>query len=265
MQTGGAVIDTLGNNVTFSSPMVSGASPDGGLLKLGSGILFLGNTNTYGGKTIVGAGTLMLTNAAILNSTNGIVISNNATLLQGSSAAFQSDVIITINSGGTYTNSGNQSTLGGVTGSGNYGIGGANQVFTLPQSLTFDGLITGNVHFIIENQSSLNTTNGARTFKLTNPNNNFTSGNILSVGGNGSADSGNGANIGDVTLQLGTNGCIPASTIIRIWGSSAANGSAGGYQNTLDMNGFTNTFSYFQNGGVSGAGTKPGLVTNSAA
>ena len=51
-----AVLDTNGNNVTFSSPL----GGDGGLSKLGFGTLTLAAANGYSGGTTVDAGTLQL-------------------------------------------------------------------------------------------------------------------------------------------------------------------------------------------------------------
>ena len=55
---GGAIIDTQGYNVTIAQALLTGASPDGGLTKLGSGMLTLSAGNTYNGGTTVSGGTL---------------------------------------------------------------------------------------------------------------------------------------------------------------------------------------------------------------
>jgi fibronectin-binding autotransporter adhesin len=52
--------DTNGQNVSFASAMQTGVAGDGGMNKLGTGILTLGGSNTYVGTTIVTAGTLRL-------------------------------------------------------------------------------------------------------------------------------------------------------------------------------------------------------------
>jgi autotransporter-associated beta strand protein len=64
VQAGGAVIDDGGFAVTIAAPLIHdpalGASPDGGLTKLGAGTLTLDDANTYNGPTVVDAGTLAL-------------------------------------------------------------------------------------------------------------------------------------------------------------------------------------------------------------
>ena len=52
-----ALIDTNGNSVSFGT---AGLSFNGGLTKLGAGMLTLGGTDTYTGTTLVSAGTLQL-------------------------------------------------------------------------------------------------------------------------------------------------------------------------------------------------------------
>jgi autotransporter-associated beta strand protein len=66
VQTGGALIDTNGNNVGISLPLVhaSGAATDGGLTKLGSGTLTLTGANNYNGLTVIQKGVLELGSSA---------------------------------------------------------------------------------------------------------------------------------------------------------------------------------------------------------
>jgi autotransporter-associated beta strand protein len=58
VQTGGAIINTEGNNVTVSQALVNGG---GGLTKLGNGTLTLSGNLFYSGTTLVSNGTLMVT------------------------------------------------------------------------------------------------------------------------------------------------------------------------------------------------------------
>ena len=58
VQSGGANINTEGNNVTISQPLLNGG---GGLTKLGSGTLNLSGNLYYSGPTTVSNGTLMIT------------------------------------------------------------------------------------------------------------------------------------------------------------------------------------------------------------
>ena len=55
---GGAVIDTQANAISIKQPLVSGAAPDGGLVKKGSGALTLLSTNSYSGPTVIYGGTV---------------------------------------------------------------------------------------------------------------------------------------------------------------------------------------------------------------
>ncbi|HEU6447449.1 MAG TPA: autotransporter-associated beta strand repeat-containing protein, partial [Verrucomicrobiae bacterium] len=77
INSGGATIDTAGQNVNFTNAIGNGSV--GGLTKIGSGTLTLNGTNRYAGNTFVSAGTLALgsTNTFI---TNSPVIIVNGTL-----------------------------------------------------------------------------------------------------------------------------------------------------------------------------------------
>ena len=55
---GGAVIDTGANTLSIKQPLVSGASVDGGLTKMGTGALYLLSTNSYNGPTSITNGTV---------------------------------------------------------------------------------------------------------------------------------------------------------------------------------------------------------------
>jgi len=69
---GGAVIDTMGNNVTFANSI--GNNGAGVLIKTNTGSLTLLGTNTYGGDTIVAGGTLAIGSDAALG-TSGSYLS----------------------------------------------------------------------------------------------------------------------------------------------------------------------------------------------
>lgn len=69
VQVGGTVINTLGNNITIAQNLVHdpslGTATDGGLTKLGNGMLTLSATvNTFNGPTTVNGGTLQLSGGA---------------------------------------------------------------------------------------------------------------------------------------------------------------------------------------------------------
>lgn len=84
VQIGGAVIDTAGFSGTFNWPMISdpalGGSPDGGLVKIGTGALTLSAENSYIGNTTVSSGTLIVSGSL----SNGTVTVTAAGTLGGS-------------------------------------------------------------------------------------------------------------------------------------------------------------------------------------
>ncbi len=64
VQAGGAIIDVQGFNVALGQSLLHdsslSATPDGGLTKLGSGVLTLTGTNTYTGATTINQGELLV-------------------------------------------------------------------------------------------------------------------------------------------------------------------------------------------------------------
>jgi autotransporter-associated beta strand protein len=90
VQSGGAVIDSDGNNITISQPLLhdpSLLSHDGGLSKVGAGTLVLSGVDTYNGGTFVLDGTLIVSNnMALLNGSNVTV---------GNPAAFPAPIVPT--------------------------------------------------------------------------------------------------------------------------------------------------------------------------
>jgi autotransporter-associated beta strand protein len=72
VQAGGAIIDTQAFSTTVSQQLSHdpslGSTPDGGLQKIGAGLLNLAGYNTYTGNTTVSAGTLQLGNNFALGS-----------------------------------------------------------------------------------------------------------------------------------------------------------------------------------------------------
>jgi autotransporter-associated beta strand protein len=83
VSTAGVMFDSGTNNVTVKLPFrhyASGATTDGGLVKLGTGTLtFSGVTNTYNGMTIVSNGTLVVSNMSAL-SAGHVTVVNSATV-----------------------------------------------------------------------------------------------------------------------------------------------------------------------------------------
>ncbi len=84
VQAGSAIIDVQGFSDTVGQNLLHdpslGATRDGGLTKLGSGVLTLTGTNTYTGGTTITAGTLIVANR--------LAIKDGTSLTVGSAAAF---------------------------------------------------------------------------------------------------------------------------------------------------------------------------------
>lgn len=106
VQSGGAVMDTGGFNVTnllaLQHDATLGATPDGGLTKLSAGTLALIATNSYNGSTTVSGGTLALIGASSVSNSSGIIISNGAIL----DVSGRTDGKLTLVSGQTLSGSG---------------------------------------------------------------------------------------------------------------------------------------------------------------
>lgn len=83
VKAGGAFIDTSNNTVTVAQNLQSGASPDGGLTKLGRGLLILSGTNSYNGTTTVSNGILLLGVANAITNTGAIRVAGGILDLGG--------------------------------------------------------------------------------------------------------------------------------------------------------------------------------------
>jgi autotransporter-associated beta strand protein len=93
VQSGGAVFDTDGRNITFGRALLADAgSPGGGLVKNGDGTLTLTAANTFTGATSINAGSLVV-NGSSLSATT---INSGGTL--GGTGSITS---VTVGSGGT--------------------------------------------------------------------------------------------------------------------------------------------------------------------
>ncbi|MBI1367086.1 MAG: hypothetical protein GC162_00380 [Planctomycetes bacterium] len=74
VQSGGAIIDTNGFNITIAQALLNGGG-GGGLTKLGAGTLTLTSSNTYTGDTTISAGTLSINQTYLADLANVLVAS----------------------------------------------------------------------------------------------------------------------------------------------------------------------------------------------
>ncbi len=85
VQSGGAIIDTNGFNITIAQQLLAG-SPSGGLTKNGSGILTLTGNPTYAGETVINAGQLQLntgtTTLAAISGSGELIVGDGSTATQ---------------------------------------------------------------------------------------------------------------------------------------------------------------------------------------
>jgi autotransporter-associated beta strand protein len=111
VQAGGAIIDDGGFAITIAQSLnhdpALGTTPDGGLTKLGTGVLTLSSSNAYTGPTTISAGTLALFAFGLVPNTTNIYV--------GAGAAFD---------------------VTGTVANGNFGLGNGGQ-------LLGNGLVTG--------------------------------------------------------------------------------------------------------------------------
>lgn len=84
VQAGGAIVDDSGQSIAIGEPLqhdpALGANPDGGLIKLGAGVLTLTATNSYNGDTTINDGTLALAGIGSITNSADIVVADGATL-----------------------------------------------------------------------------------------------------------------------------------------------------------------------------------------
>jgi fibronectin-binding autotransporter adhesin len=134
----GAIIDSDTNAITFLEPLLTdpnlGGAPDGGLKKLGTGTLTMVGTNTFVGKTLVGAGTLIVNGEQV---SSAVVVSNNATL--GGNGVVSN---VTVNAGGTLSPGTNG--IGTLTVSGNVSLAGTTTMEVDKAASTNDVLLATN-------------------------------------------------------------------------------------------------------------------------
>ncbi|MEO8541804.1 MAG: autotransporter-associated beta strand repeat-containing protein, partial [bacterium] len=130
LKTGGGILDTNGFNVTLANPIGNGGN--GGLTKVGNGILTLNAAVNYTGDTTITAGTLAYGANDVLP-TSGTLIMANATLDMGANSGTVGALGLTGNGtiagAGNFTLAGDMVNFGGnrtlsITNSGNTIFGG---------------------------------------------------------------------------------------------------------------------------------------------
>ena len=225
---GGGILDTNGNNVTFSSAALSGT---GGITKQGNGTLTLdGTANAYTGATTISAGTLALANFADISSSS----------------------VVTVNGGATFDIGGNgpgPTAINALSGSGTVQLGG-NGLFIAAASTEFSGAINGSGGLEIgAGTQTLSGVNGYTNATQIDP------GATLALKGNGSI-----ANSAFVGL-VGANATFDISqtnagtSVAALFGSGRV--SLGSKTLTITNGSFFN--GVIQDGGIAG-GTGGGLV-----
>ena len=83
VKAGGAVIDSSNNTVTVAQNLRSGAAPDGGLTKRGTGALILSGSNSYNGATRIEEGTLRAGGAAAIAAGGAVTVAGGCYDLGG--------------------------------------------------------------------------------------------------------------------------------------------------------------------------------------
>ncbi|MGI9087270.1 MAG: autotransporter-associated beta strand repeat-containing protein [Chthoniobacterales bacterium] len=124
-----STVDTGGNATLTLSGGVSG---NGGLTKTGTGTLALTNTGSYGGATVVSAGTLNAGAANALGGTSGVTVNSGGTLLlsnSGTTDRINNAASVNLSSGGVTARTGGILNTGGLSeGTAPTGAGGAGGV-----------------------------------------------------------------------------------------------------------------------------------------
>ena len=108
VKSGGAIIDTAGFDVTNTLALqhdsTLGGTADGGLTKLGAGVLALNAANTYTGNTTISAGTLIINGfiaTGAVTNYSGATLGGSGTI--GGNVGFASGAMVTNNQGSPLT------------------------------------------------------------------------------------------------------------------------------------------------------------------
>jgi autotransporter-associated beta strand protein len=222
VQAGGAVLDTNGNNVTVNAVLTHDpnlGADDGGLTKLGAGVLTLSRSNTYTGPTLISGGTLQLSSAGLAASAAPVAVYNFAQTPAGSTT------VTNLGTGGSAMNG----TLAGGASIVSGGLNGQNALELFGNSNSFVGVNNA--------ITSLSTTGASWT--VTGWVNTSTTGATLFYKGNGSWASGNSTFY--LTNGNGNSGGTAAGFVRYgggwVWGSSPVNTGTWQFVAITDNNG----------------------------
>lgn len=161
VQAGGAFIDSSNFAISVLEPLqhdsTLGATPDGGLTKLGSGALTLTATNTYTGPTTVSDGTLAVKGSI---AAGAVTVETNGTLAGAGTVGGN----VTINPGGAIA-PGNVGVIGTLTVAGNVGLSGNAEIALNATTLTNSVLVSAGA---LSLSGTLTVTNISGTLALSN-------------------------------------------------------------------------------------------------
>ncbi|WP_186420992.1 autotransporter-associated beta strand repeat-containing protein, partial [Bosea sp. CS1GBMeth4] len=214
-QTDLTINTAVGGLLAFEGATISGP---GALIKTGDGSMLLGGANSYGGGTVVEAGTLTLIEANTLG-TGPLTVNGGLLLLDG------------------YDQS-----VAGLSGTGgSIDLGSATLTTTSAGSASYAGVVTGTGALV---------KGGAGTLTLTGANT-YTGGTVINAGTLALSGTGRLAASGAVTIASGAAFRIDASSMNQTIGSLSGSGSVALGANTLTFGNATNqTFA----GSIGGTG-----------
>lgn len=191
VKDGGAVVDTVGFNVTIKADLLNGGT--GGLRKTGDGTLTLEGNNTFTGVLDVEQGRVSLASAggAAAGAASGVEVTTGATLLLAASDQVNNSAAVTL-SGGTILRANGVSEVFGdlnqtsasfldfgnvaMTGNLSFGTYTPSGLLTVKNFLegntlvfktNLSGSITNNTLFSFDNGFSYNWNGGTSTFTIT--------------------------------------------------------------------------------------------------
>ena len=250
IKSAGVTIDTTTHSITIAQLLRNDtASPDGGLIKSGTGILTLPAANTFTGPTTIAAGILIADNATALGPSASIAA--DATLGLTGSRNYGETQTLTISGTGQKTTTTHtpavqrgaiQSLAGNNTWSGNLTVTSTNTRIGVQDgaSLTFNGSI---------GESSPATSVIFRAGL--NPEDNITLNAPTTWTGDTIAFSGSATG---GALRLGASDVLPTTSALLL----AGNGVSG----RLDLNGHNQTAAGLSNSTGGGSPIGPGIITN---